>query len=234
MSKLRLLLTTLLITAWLFSPSRADAQSDDEPVVHAVLFYSPTCPHCHEVITELLVPMAAEYGDQLQVVGIDTSQPNGAQLYQAAVQRYQVPDERRGVPTLVIKDVVLVGSLEIPEQFPGIVEKGLASGGIDWPDIPGLEQLMANAEHESRPEAAPLATSSPDSATAQPGDDETLCQDVVSGCVEQAEGSSGPQEATPEIYGPLPAPVTASEPSAGPTTSAQGGSVRLVFFWSDT
>lgn len=234
MSKLRFILTILLITVWLFSPSGADAQTDDEPVVRAVLFYSPTCPHCHEVINELLVPMTAEYGEQLQIVALDTSQPNGAQLYQAAIQRYQVPDERRGVPTMVIKGVVLVGSLEIPEQFPGMVEEGLASGGIDWPDIPGLEQLLTSAEHESRPESAPFATGSPDATTAQPGDDETLCQDVLSGCAEQAERSTGPQEVARDIYGPLPAPITASEPSAGPTTSAGDESVRLVFFWSDT
>ena len=225
MTKLHTILTLLTMAVWLVFPARADAQMDDEPVVRAVLFYSPTCPHCHEVINELLVPMTAEHGDQLQIAGIDTSQPGGAQLYQAAVQRYQVPDERRGVPTLVIKDVVLVGSREIPDQFPGLVVEGLASGGIDWPDIPGLDEAVTEVEQEPTPEST---------ATAQPDTDETLCQDVLAGCEEQSGGSAGPKEVAPEVYGPLSAPTAASEPSAGPSTPARDGSVRLVFFWSDT
>jgi uncharacterized membrane protein len=51
---------------------------------------------------------------------------------------------------------VLVGSLEIPSQFPALVEEGLATGGIPWPDIPGLAQLLG----ESPPQPSPTPTSS--------------------------------------------------------------------------
>jgi hypothetical protein len=44
----------------------------------------------------------------------------------------------QGVPRLIVGDRFMVGSLQIPQEFPGIVEQGLASGGIDWPAIPGL------------------------------------------------------------------------------------------------
>jgi uncharacterized membrane protein len=142
-----------------------EPQSDDQPVVRAILFYSPSCPHCHSVITEVLVPMVSEHGDQLQLVGIDTSQLGGAQLYQAAIERYEIPPERLGVPTLVVGDVVLVGGLEIPEQFPALFEEGLAAGGVDWPDIPGLAGLVSEAEAHPSPTptsvtmAIPVATS---------------------------------------------------------------------------
>ena len=52
----------------------------DEPVVRAVLFYSPTCPHCEQVITVDLPPLVQEHGDQLQIVLIDVSQQQGATL----------------------------------------------------------------------------------------------------------------------------------------------------------
>jgi hypothetical protein len=46
---LKSLLIALLLIAALFFPSQTSwAQS---PVVYAVLFYSPTCPHCEYVIT---------------------------------------------------------------------------------------------------------------------------------------------------------------------------------------
>ena len=147
MRKVLLPLAIVLILACLAIPFTAAAQSPDtstglstsEAVVRAVLFYSPACPACHQVIEELLAPMAGEYGDRLQIRAIDTSQSAGLQLYNAAVQRYQI--QQQGVPTLVVSDVVLIGSRDIPDQFPSLVEEGLASGGIGWHDIPGLDQV---------------------------------------------------------------------------------------------
>lgn len=86
--------------------------------------------------------MVDGYGDQLQILGIDTSQPDGGQLYQAAIEQYQIPRQRQGVPTLIVNDIVLVGSGEIPEKFPSLVEEGLATGGMEWPDISGLDQIL--------------------------------------------------------------------------------------------
>jgi uncharacterized membrane protein len=43
---------------------------------------------------------------------------------------------------------VLVGSREIPEQFPVLVEEGLAAGGIGWPDISGLAQVISEFQGE--------------------------------------------------------------------------------------
>ncbi len=134
---------TVLLILLLLLVSVLPAVQADEPVVQAILFRSPTCPACHSVIDELLSPMAGDYGDRLQIMAIDTSQSAGLLLYNAAVQRYQI--QRQGVPTLVVGDVVLVGGREIPEQFPSLVEEGLAAGGIGWPDIPGLAQAVSEA-----------------------------------------------------------------------------------------
>jgi uncharacterized membrane protein len=135
------LLTALLICLYLFPTTLVHAQSS-EPVVHAVLFYSPSCPHCHQVINEDLPPLFEKYGTKLNIIGVDVSQPAGQTLYQAAIQHFSIPENRLGVPTLVIDDTVMVGSLEIPEQFPGLIEQYLALGGVDWPDIPGLYEAM--------------------------------------------------------------------------------------------
>ncbi len=126
----------------------------EAPVVHAVLFYSPTCPHCHKVITEDLIPMIEQYGGSLAILGIDTTTPQGQEIYLAAIEHYQIPDERRGVPALIVGRTVLVGSYEIPQQFPSIVENALAEGGIDWPDIPGLNDLIEEIPPESEGETS--------------------------------------------------------------------------------
>lgn len=124
------------------------------PTVKAILFYSPTCPHCHKVITEDLPPLIEKYGDQLQIVAVDVSTAGGQELYQAAIGQFDIPGSRQGVPTLVIGPVVLVGDVEIPEQLPGLVDSGLAQGGVEWPDIPGLREALGEIPQEAAPPAA--------------------------------------------------------------------------------
>lgn len=146
------------------------AQEDDAlPVVQAVLFYSPTCPHCHQVITEILVPMQEAYGEQLQILALSTQEELGAQLYQAAVDYYEIPDNRLGVPTLIVAETILVGSLEA-QQFSEIAADGLANGGIAWPDLPALHLVFPDLpttavsttetepEENNAPTAAPTVT----------------------------------------------------------------------------
>ena len=138
------ILPVLLILFTLIAPSKVHAQTS-EPVVHAVLFYSPSCPHCHQVIQEDLPPLFEKYGEQLDMIGIDVSQPGGQALYQAAIQRFSIPENRFGVPTLIVGNIILVGSLEIPDLFPGLIEHYLAQGGVDWPAIPGLTDAFPSS-----------------------------------------------------------------------------------------
>ena len=136
---------TALQTAWLLIWMWTAPGLAGDAVVRAVLFFSPTCPHCHTVMTEDLPPLAARYGEQLQILAIDVTTADGTALYQAAVLAFKVPAERLGVPTLIVGDLVLVGSIEIPERFPGLIEEYLARGGVDWPEVPGLPAAVAAA-----------------------------------------------------------------------------------------
>jgi len=148
-------LAAVYLAAFLHNPLQVEEPPSGQPVVQAILFYSPTCPHCHEVITGFLIPFHENNGNQLQVFGVDTSQPLGSELYGRAIERFEIPESRRGVPTLVVGDVVLVGDIEIPTQFPGIVEAGLASGGIGWPDIPDLAVAIPDLPPPAGPTSEP-------------------------------------------------------------------------------
>jgi len=118
--------------------------SADEPIVRALLFYSPSCPHCHIVITEGLPPIIDQYGDQILILAVNTYTEKGNELFQAAVNHYNIPNEHIGVPLMVVGENILIGSYEIPQMLPEIIAQGLVSGGIDWPEIPGLAQLLEN------------------------------------------------------------------------------------------
>ena len=130
----------LLPLLFVLLPKNASSQT---PVIKAVLFYSPTCPHCHEVMEIILPPLVQQYPNQLDIVGVDVSHPVGLNLYQAATSEFKVADDRLGVPTMIVGTQVLVGADEIEILFPNIITSGIAAGGVDWPRIPGLDQILA-------------------------------------------------------------------------------------------
>lgn len=150
------------------SPTLAAQGHQPEAVVYAILFYSPYCDHCHYVITETLPPLYEQYGEQLQILAVDTTQEAGYYLFVATLQKFNI--DRSGVPFMVIGDQYLVGSADIPAQFPGLVADHLALGGIDWPDLPGLGEYLAsmNSTQTAQPTSTPepptptvMVTSSP-------------------------------------------------------------------------
>jgi len=139
-----------------------------QPVIHAVLFFSPTCPNCHIVMEQTLPPLAEKFSGQLDIVGIDVTHPVGGNLYQAAIVQFNIPTDQLGVPTLIVGDTYLVGSIEIPEQFPAIIQAGLQSGGVDWPAIPGLAQVLASQGSE-QPAKSLAGTSQVQTQNGYPG-----------------------------------------------------------------
>ncbi|WP_238613245.1 vitamin K epoxide reductase family protein [Candidatus Oscillochloris fontis] len=122
-----------------------------DPAAHAVLFFSPTCPHCHIVMEQVLPPLQERYGQQLQIIMIDVSQDAGQALYQEAVRAFAISQDRLGVPALVFGNEVLVGSGEIPSRLPGLIVETLAAGGNTWPAIPGLEVWIQNQTSTTTP-----------------------------------------------------------------------------------
>lgn len=156
--KICLLLTVVIL--FFSSSGRSLAQKTEDPVVYAVLFYSPTCPHCHETIQNVLLPLMDDYGKQLVVIGLDITTEAGHYLYQNAVNYYKIPETRQGVPTLIIEDTVLVSTLEIENEFPGLIEAGLAAGGTHWPEFPELVDVLIELTPTAGPEPTAAATKS--------------------------------------------------------------------------
>jgi len=135
-------------------PAQAQTPTSS-PVVRAVLFYSPTCGHCQYVIMETLPPLFDRYGNQLQMIGIDVAQADGQALFITVIQMFNL--DRGPVPFLVVGDTYLTGSVDIPEQFPGLVDQYLAQGGVDWPAIPGLIELITAAEGTQQAQSSPTS-----------------------------------------------------------------------------
>lgn len=157
MRRMTFLLGLILILA-LTGVGQVRAQ-DAEPVVYAVLFFSPTCPHCHEVMDNVLPPLLDQYGDQFKVVYIDVSIQGGAMLYYAACDVLEFPGGRCGsVPAMIVGETVMLGSGDIPARLPGLIESGLASGGVGLPAIEGLREAYEQATDEATAKRLPWIT----------------------------------------------------------------------------
>ena len=126
----------------------------DPSAVHGLYFYSQDCPHCEEVLNNLLLPMQSEFGTKLDIRLVEIDYADNYELLINAEEHFGVKAEERAIPTLVIGDRILIGQDVIESNLRGIVENGILSGGIDWPDIPNFdpaaivseENAAANAE----------------------------------------------------------------------------------------
>jgi len=119
-------------------------QAETPPVVQAALFYSPTCPHCHTVIDDVLPGMQTTYGEQLQIYFVDVSQQGGGALFYQACDALSIPANACGsVPMMIVGDAYLIGSAAIPNQMPGIVDSLLAQGGADLSAVPALADAIS-------------------------------------------------------------------------------------------
>ena len=143
----------------------AEAKQATAPaVVPAVLFVSPTCHFCQQIVDEELPPAIQKYGSQLQILRVDVTTPAGDKLYSAALATLHVPG---GVPIIFVGDTVL-GGVNIPTQLPGVVDKYLAQGGTGWPAIPGLDAYLAGTPYAGTEIPSATATRPAASSTGLP------------------------------------------------------------------
>ena len=174
----------LIVATGLIAPA---SFARSAPAVRAVLFFLPTCSHCAYVINDVLPGVFAAVGDEptlrfddtidpadisfyllgndgLELLLVDTSQRDGAELFAAATTAFAL--ESLGVPRLVVGDLVLVGSVDIPEQLPGIIDDARRTGVlIDWPQIPGLGEVVASFPLEP---VDPTTTVASETTTTEP------------------------------------------------------------------
>jgi cytochrome c biogenesis protein CcdA len=110
---------------------------------------------------EHLPPLKEEYGERLQIHTVELSVPENYELWREALGAFQVPPERRAVPMLFIGDAVLVGSREIRERLPRLIEEHLSAGGVGYPAIPGLEDVLEMTPVPGETTPVPAAESTP-------------------------------------------------------------------------
>jgi cytochrome c biogenesis protein CcdA len=110
---------------------------------------------------DVLPPLVEKYGEQLEIFSIEISDPVHYVIYLEAVKLFKVAPERQGVPSLYIADTHLFNSNEISDKLPGLVKECFKQGGVGYPAIPGLADLIGGTAEQVEPaetveDAAPI------------------------------------------------------------------------------
>ncbi|MBC7228170.1 MAG: hypothetical protein H5T61_13235 [Thermoflexales bacterium] len=128
------------------------APAPDGPVIHILYFYSVDCVHCQAVERDVLKPLEEKYADRLDIRYLEIGDPTAYELLVRTEEYFGVAPEKRGLPTIVVGDQILIGEEEARQRLPCLVEKCLVETGADFPPIPGLETALNGV---SRPPAGP-------------------------------------------------------------------------------
>lgn len=123
-------ITVIALATILSLQAQTVAQEAEAPAARLIVFHSPTCSHCRYVLNEVLPPLQAQYGDQLQIRLYDLSEPEHQTIYRLLHEQY--PQLPNSVPQGYIDRYVLLGSDEFQTQLPDIISECLAKGGSDW------------------------------------------------------------------------------------------------------
>lgn len=216
--KIALLFGFILLLATSAVPALAQSNS-----VKAVLFYSPTCGHCELVIRQVLPPLFQQYGgeiegfyipptpeeepvgppvigffgEELQVLYVNTMTELGSTLYVAAIEYLSIPEEQRVVPLLIVDNTILIGSAEIPNKLPGMISEGLLAGGIEWADIPGLQEVITSLEPIPQEDAG--GGESDSQAEAENPEEAQPSEEEVESNIDEGESSNPASENNSEL-----------------------------------
>ena len=169
------LLVVLLVSALILIWGMGMAYAESGSVVRMVYFTAHDCPHCAAVVNEVLNPLQAEYGDQMQIKVVEISDPANYEMLIRAEKMFGVSSEERGLPTLIVGGEVLIGEEAIRQRLRCLLDTCLGVGGTSWPDIPGLQEIAVEGQEGLIPQ---FSLGLGESATCNP-EDTVACEAPV-------------------------------------------------------
>lgn len=217
-------LTSILVVLFLSSGIRSASASETAPRVRLILFWMESCGHCHAVMDEVLPPLQAQYGEQLEVALVELVTLDEVNLLYSVAAAYDIPKSEVKVPVLLIGDNALVGAQQITDQLPALIDLYLASGGVDYPDLADLKDVLPALSTED--EACRI---------------EQPCEDDAPAYASTSDEAGGSQAAKAQEDATETAPLPVERALGGPLAAAAfaaGGVFTLIglglIYWKRT
>lgn len=115
----------------------------DEPVARLLLFYSKDCGHCQVVQQEVLPPLQAKYGSQLEIRALEVGEPDNYQMLLDLETRYGAT--QGDLPIVFTQKLALFGEQEIRRDLDRVLAECLTAGGCEYPTADGRQSESQEA-----------------------------------------------------------------------------------------
>ncbi|MCD6355671.1 MAG: hypothetical protein J7L66_00170 [Anaerolineaceae bacterium] len=114
----------------------------------------------------LFIHCKNELGTKLHIRLVEIDYPENYELLIRTEEHFSVKAEERAIPTLVIGNQVFIGEDAIRKNLRTVIEEGILSGGIPWPDIPDFDPAAIISEENASANAEMCSIDSADSCVA--------------------------------------------------------------------
>src|SRR4030043_622153 len=144
MRKTLVTLFILLVVIGIPTSARSAPIQRDQPVVHTILFWSNGCSYCSRVLTNILPTLQDKYNSRLSILLIELATTEDIDNLYTLGSTLGLSKEKVSVPFLLIDHTALIGANEIRDKLPDLIDGYLSSGGLEYPNLPQLGELLHN------------------------------------------------------------------------------------------
>jgi uncharacterized membrane protein len=140
----KILITFFILFLILGIPTSARSApiQEEQPVVHAILFWSNGCSYCSQVLTNILPTLQDKYNSRLSILLIELANTEDIDTLYTLGSTLGLAKEQVSVPFLLIDHTTLVGANEIRDKLPKLIDDYLSAGGLGYPNLPQLDKLL--------------------------------------------------------------------------------------------
>ena len=143
-----LILIAAFTVAGAFSPPATASTRDG--VVEFLVFSSPSCGTCRFLDDEVLPRIEEKYGSRIEYRYVDVSED--IEMFRAMLDLEAAYGRKRmEIPQVYIGGDALIGEDETGERIEEVIEKYVALGGTDMPQIPSGDGEPGPAARSDRP-----------------------------------------------------------------------------------
>jgi thiol-disulfide isomerase/thioredoxin len=143
------------------TPTPPPAGASGNAVVKVMMFYSPTCPHCENVLKNILPPIQQKYGPLLEIRTVNIYSAPTQQFWYDVMTAFNIGADSHYVPMLFIGTDVLVGDKIISDTLPGLIDTYLSKGGTEYPLAEQMTDALAPILPIPKPAGAVLGPPAP-------------------------------------------------------------------------
>ena len=144
MRKTFIILFMLLLILGIPTSARSAPIQRDQPVVHTILFWSNGCSYCSRVLTNILPTLQDKYNSRLSILLIELATTKDIDNLYTLGSTLGLSKEQVSVPFLLIDRIALIGANEIRDKLPDLIDGYLSAGGLEYPNLPQLGELLPN------------------------------------------------------------------------------------------